>query len=164
MCVVSVIVPAFNAANTIQYCIDALQNQTILSTDYEIIVIDDGSDDNTWEIVDKNNVHLVSQSKMGPAAARNLGVKCARGSIVLFTDADCVPASNWIEQMLIPFESPEVVGAKGVYFSQQREISARFAQLEYEEKYDRLRPQAYIDFIDTYSAAYRRCVFAGYGG
>jgi GT2 family glycosyltransferase len=76
---------------------------------------------------------------------------------LLFTDDDCTPQPDWLERMLAPFDgAPEIVGTKGAYLTRQRSITARFVQLEYEDKYRRLSQFPYIDFIDTYSAAFRR--------
>ncbi len=58
--------------------------------------------------------------------------------------------------MLEPFEDPEVVGAKGVYRTHQKRLVARFVQIEYEDRYRLMAGLDYIDFIDTYSAAFRR--------
>jgi len=159
-----VIVPAYNAAPTIRCCIGALGNQSVPRDDYEIIVVDDGSTDETAEIVRSLGVRYVSQANCGPASARNLGVAHARGEILLFTDADCEPMHDWIEAMSKNLLDPEIVGAKGVYRTQQKELVARFVQLEYEEKYDKMRKERYIDFIDTYSAAYRKNAFTANGG
>lgn len=161
---ISVIIPAYNAAATIEECIEALQYQTVPRTQYEIIVVDDGSRDNTREIVERYDVKLVSQSNQGPGAARNHGISQASGEIVLFTDADCAPTVNWVEEMVKPFENLEIVGVKGVYQTRQRELIARFVQIEYEDKYAKTRKDQYIDFVDTYSAGYRKTVFEDYGG
>jgi lipopolysaccharide/colanic/teichoic acid biosynthesis glycosyltransferase len=64
----------------------------------------------------------------------------------------------------VPFQDPEVAGAKGVYRTRQKALIARFTQLEYEHKYMRMARQKRIDFIDTYSAAYRREIFLANGG
>jgi cellulose synthase/poly-beta-1,6-N-acetylglucosamine synthase-like glycosyltransferase len=80
----------------------------------------------------------------------------ARGKILLFTDDDCVPMPDWLEAMLGPFKDPEVVGAKGVYRTHQSSLAARFVQIEYEDKYRLMAGLPSIDFIDTYSAAFRR--------
>lgn len=161
---ISVIVPAYNAAETLGECLAALLDQSMPREEYEVIVVDDGSTDATQEVVEQYAVHLLTQANQGPAAARNLGVSHAQGEILLFTDADCVPAQNWIEAMVGPFVDAEIVGAKGVYRTWQKELVARFVQLEYEDKYDRMRREPYIDFIDTYSAAYRKTVFQKNGG
>jgi len=160
--VISVIVPAHNAAETIGGCLEALLHQTVPRETYEVIVVDDGSTDGTAAIArryEDAGVQVVSQTHQGLAAARNHGARLARGELLLFTDADCQPFPDWIEHLTAPFADPEIVGAKGVYRTRQRGLVPRFVQVEYEDRYDRMRRVRYIDFIDTYSAAYRREVF-----
>jgi glycosyltransferase involved in cell wall biosynthesis len=161
---ISVIVPAYNAERTLGACLCALNQQTIPHDQYEVIVVDDASTDGTVAVAKQAGAKVTQQVHSGPAAARNLGVREARGEIVLFTDADCEPLSDWIDQMLIPFADPRVVGVKGAYRSRQREPLARLVQTEFEDKYARMRQRETIDFVDTYSAAYRREVFLQLGG
>jgi len=162
---ISVVIPAYNAAHTIDRCLAALSNQTLSRSQYEILVVDDGSSDETRARVETHTgVRLLTQAHAGPAAARNLGARHALGDILLFTDADCAPAKDWIERMVAPFDDAEVAGDKGTYVTQQREIVARFAQLEYEGKYDSMAEYEYIDFVDTYAAGYRRELFLANGG
>jgi cellulose synthase/poly-beta-1,6-N-acetylglucosamine synthase-like glycosyltransferase len=66
--------------------------------------------------------------------------------------------------MLEPFSDPEVVGAKGVYRTKQRSLAARFVQVEYEDRYRLMAGHPDIDFIDTYSAAFRRDRFLEMNG
>jgi GT2 family glycosyltransferase len=120
-------------------------------------VVNDGSTDNTVELVERySGVRLISQPNAGPAAARNHGALEAQGTIILFTDDDCVPMPEWLNAMLRPFKDPEVVGAKGVYRTAQKSLVARFVQIEYEDRYRLMVGLSSIDFIDTYSAAFRR--------
>jgi glycosyltransferase involved in cell wall biosynthesis len=153
---VSIIIPTFNGANRIGNCLDALRDQ-VTRWNGEILVVDDGSTDGTGDVVRRYpSTHLITQKNAGPAAARNRGASEARGTIILFTDDDCVPMPNWMEAMLKPFDDPEVVGAKGVYRTKQKELAARFVQLEYEDRYRMMAKFRDIDFVDTYSAAFRR--------
>ena len=161
---VSVVVPARNAATTIGECLQGLLAQTSPRERHEVIVVDDGSSDQTRQVVGEWRVKLVEQEPAGPAAARNRGVQDARGNILLFTDADCVPAPDWIEEMVRPFQDQDVVGVKGAYRTRQGGLLPRFVQCEYEERYERMARSREIDFIDTYSAGYRREVFVGAGG
>ena len=161
---VSIIIPTFNGGARIAGCLDALLKQTS-GRDAEILVVDDGSTDNTEEVVTAYpGIRLVSQSNGGPAAARNRGVLEARGTIVLFTDDDCVPTSGWLAAMTDPFKDPDVVGVKGVYRTHQRRLVARFVQVEYEDKYRLMSHRPEIDFVDTYSAAFRRDRFLEVNG
>jgi lipopolysaccharide/colanic/teichoic acid biosynthesis glycosyltransferase/GT2 family glycosyltransferase len=165
--IVSVIVPAFNAAATLDLCLTALLDQTAPASSYEIIVVDDGSLDATAEVARRHcdqGVRLVRQQNQGAAGARNTGVAHAQGNLLLFTDADCAPQPDWIERMVAAFQDPETVGVKGTYLTRQDRLVARFVQIEYEDRYDRMAAQERIDFIDTYSAGYRREVFVRNGG
>lgn len=161
----SVIIPAFNAEKTLAQTLRALQSQTLSPQEWQAIVVDDGSTDATATLVASFRwARCIAMPHRGAAAARNQGAALAQGPILLFTDADCEPQPDWIEKMLAPFVDANVVGAKGTYRTRSRGMTARFVQLEYEEKYERMRQLEQIDFIDTYSAAYRREVFLSNGG
>lgn len=160
----SIIVPTFNGAHRIGYCLEALVREAA-GRDVEIIVVDDGSKDATPDVVAKfPGVRLIQQANMGPAGARNRGASEASGSILLFTDDDCVPVPGWLDTMAAPFQDPAVVGAKGAYRTRQSEIIARFVQIEYEDKYRRMLTCRDVDFVDTYSAAFRKERFLEVGG
>jgi glycosyltransferase involved in cell wall biosynthesis len=161
----SVIVPAYNAASTIERCLQALLQQSLPPDSYEVIVVDDGSTDETSGLASRFPVRLLRQPHAGPACARNQGALAASGQYLLFTDADCVPNPSWIEQITRPFEADQRVAAvKGAYRSVQPELMARFGQLELEAKYAYLRRQRTIDFVDTGSAAFRVDAFWELGG
>lgn len=160
---ISVIVPAYNAADTITDCVEALGRQH-LDDAFEVIVVDDGSADDTAQRAQQAGAKVICTQRGRPAAARNAGIRAASGEIVCCTDADCVPTAEWLANLTAPFRDPEVAACKGSYRTHQKEIVARFVQLEYEDKYDLLNKQATIDFIDTYSAAYRRDVLLANDG
>jgi len=161
----SIVVPIFNSQHVIHRCLDALVNQTVPRQRYEILVVDDGSTEPIPQALETNpDITLIRIPHGGPSAARNAGVAAAWGDIVAFTDSDCVPAPDWLEKITQPFGSKRVVGVKGVYCTQQKELIARFVQLEYQYKYDRMAKLPQVDFIDTYSAAYRRDIFLQNGG
>ncbi len=168
---VSVIVPVYNGAAIIQRCLDAVASQQLTPDHFELIVVDDGSKDQTAEVVQswfaahpQIRGRYVHQTNAGPAAARNHGAQVASAPLLLFTDGDCAPTEGWIEALSAPFDDESVMGAKGTYRTAQSELSARFVQAEYEDRYDRMLGQERIDFIDTYSAAYRRDIFLENGG
>lgn len=163
MILYSVIIPAYNADKTISDTLISLKNQSVSPDEYEVIVVDDGSTDKTASLAHLFGVNCISQSNRGPAAARNHGVRVAIGDIILFTDADCIPDRDWIRQMTLPFRNDQVVGVKGAYRTRQTEFAARFAQAEFEDRYDLLKKVAAIDMVDTYSAAFRREIFIKIG-
>jgi len=161
---VSIVIPTFDGGSRIGSCLDSLLKQTA-GRDVEILVVNDGSTDNTADVVARyRGVRLITQSNAGPAAARNRGALEARGTIILFTDDDCVPMPEWLSAMIEPFTDPNVVGVKGVYRTRQRRLVARFVQVEYEDKYRLMSDAAHIDFVDTYSAGFRRDRFLEING
>ena len=161
---VSVIIPAYNAAPTIAECLTAISNQDTAAP-YEVIVVDDCSDDQTAALATESGARVIQhEHRRGAAAARNSGIAQAQGEILCFTDADCAPKTDWIRQILLPFDDEAISGCKGTYATKQEELVARFVQIEYEDKYDLLARQERIDFIDTYSAAYRRQVIQANDG
>lgn len=173
---ISIVIPAHNAAHTITAGLRALQHQTIPHHQYEIIVVDDGSTDGTAEAVQQliqcnpggpqsaSLPKLLRQPHQGAAAARNAGAQAASGNIIVFLDADCVPAPDWLERMVSSLSMDEVVGAGGWVQTQQEGILPRFVQLEYDQRYDRIARHRYIDFISSATAAYRRDAFREAGG
>jgi len=161
---VSIIIPTFNGSSRIGNCLDALLNQAT-ARDVDILVVDDGSTDDTAEVVGRYpGVRLLSQANAGPAAARNRGATEARAPIIVFTDDDCVPMPNWLHAMLEPFADSAVVATKGIYRTCQRRLMARFVQIEYEDRYRLMARFDTIDFVDTYSAAFRRDRFLEMSG
>lgn len=88
---ISVIIPAYNAEKSIKTCIDSVQNNTYRNL--EIIVVDDGSSDQTTQIVEDlrrtdSRIVLVSKENRGVSSARNMGIALAQGQILMFLDAD----------------------------------------------------------------------------
>lgn len=159
---ISIVIPAYRAQKTIGACLDALRAQ--LAPDDELIVVaDDESRETMRALCEMRGARVLSPNR-GAAAARNLGAADARGEIVLFLDADCVPERNWVRALLAPFADPEIVGACGMKQTQQRGIIPRFIQMEFDYRYDHERALPHIDFIDSGTAAYRRAIFLQSGG
>ena len=160
----SVIIPAYNAEKTLTSCLRSLADQSLHKGLYEVILVDDGSSDNTAGIAKGFDVKYIFQTNQGPASARNNGVASAKGEFILFTDSDCVPDHRWIEEMVKPFQGTEVVAVKGAYKTKQKTLVAKFAQAEFEDRYDFLQKSNSIDMIDTYSAAFKKDLFLNMGG
>jgi len=98
---VSVVVPAFNCENTIERAVISLLNQDI-SANYEIVVVDDGSTDNTKAVVESINsskVRFVRQENMGASGARRKGVIESRGEYVCFLDSDDIAVPCYLSSL-----------------------------------------------------------------
>ena len=86
---ISIIVPVYNCEHYLPQCIDSIQQQTF--SDFELILVDDGSTDGSAEVCGRyvcDNVRLISQANRGVSAARNRGLESAEGEYVLFVDSD----------------------------------------------------------------------------
>ncbi|NEP04020.1 MAG: glycosyltransferase [Okeania sp. SIO2G4] len=100
----SVVIPTYNRKPILEKCLRALENQDYDRPiiDYEVIVVDDGSTDDTvpWletEAKEFPHVQLFSQSHQGPAAARNFGVEQAKGNFIIFIDSDLVVTDSFLQ-------------------------------------------------------------------
>jgi len=115
---VSVIIPTYNRKKELEKLLYSLNNQTLLPSQFEVIIVDDGSDDGTKEWLEKNKdqfkvkISFYSQAHGGPGAARNLGMEKAHGDIFAFIDTDCIAEPKWLERLIKPLHS-EKVGAVG---------------------------------------------------
>jgi glycosyltransferase involved in cell wall biosynthesis len=160
----SVVIPAHNAERTLTQVLSAVRAEASAVPLEEVIVVNDGSADATAELARAGGAKVVSQARLGPAAARNLGARYARGEVIVFLDADCVPEQGALSALLEPFSEADVAGVRGGYTTHQRSPVARFAQLELDEKQERLGRNGHVVFVDTACAAYRREDFLCMGG
>jgi glycosyltransferase involved in cell wall biosynthesis len=106
---VTVIVPCFNAAGRIRVLLDAMQQQSYPQELYRLVIVDDGSTDETREIVASYpGVTLLRQKNGGSYKARNTGIRQSSGEIIVFTDDDCRPEPDWLRRGVDAFFDPEV--------------------------------------------------------
>ncbi|MBF0406801.1 MAG: glycosyltransferase [Candidatus Riflebacteria bacterium] len=157
----SVVIPVYNRADLLEKCLIALSQQKT-SFSHEVIVVDDCSVEDlsnvryNFEKGDLKITWLRLPENSGPAVARNAGIKVAEGEIIVFTDSDCVPIDSWLQKMLVPFSDAAVSGVKGSYKTTQTDTWARLSQVEFEERFDLLDAASSVDFVDTYSGAFRK--------
>ena len=104
---ISIIVPAYNSEETIEHCIASLVNQDYGNVE-EIVIIDNGSVDDTAEIADQYATRVYEYTDtQGSYAARNFGLQQVESDLVAFTDADCVPSENWISELVACYTSTD---------------------------------------------------------
>jgi glycosyltransferase involved in cell wall biosynthesis len=111
----SVIVPARDAAETIGQTLRALASQD-LAEQYEVIVVDDGSEDDTVVIAEgfSGPVRVLRSAGRGPGPARNTGAAASRAPALAFTDADCAPDPGWLRAGLAALEDADLVQGRVV--------------------------------------------------
>lgn len=134
---VSVVVPVLNGAATIGDCV-----RSILATEYpaerrEVVVVDNGSSDETAAIVRRFPVRCVTEVPRGHSRARNAGIRATHGEIVAFTDADCVVSTGWLRELVASFAN----GAAAV----GGEIVA-WPPVTAAERYVAMRRASYLDW------------------
>ena len=118
---VSVIIPAYNEEDTIGECLTSLKNLDYPSEKLEIIIINDGSNDDTKNVFTAFNqkLHfvLLETDGVGPSKARNMGLDYASGEYAAFIDADCAVDKDWLNELLKGFISEDVAGVGGSQIS-----------------------------------------------
>lgn len=129
---VSVVVPTRNRATFLPRLLAALDRQTY--DDFEVIIVDDASTDKTWEILqswcgDRRRAFR-KDSAGGSYAARNRGWSEANGSLIAFTDDDCLPEPGWVNALVAHVTEPEVVGVQGRTLARPGEVTPFTHQIE----------------------------------
>jgi glycosyltransferase involved in cell wall biosynthesis len=164
---VSVIIPVYNSESCIIHLLAALNDQTANPVTVEYIVVDNNSSDRTAEVVkryaqtSKINIQCIDENDAQSSyAARNKGIKTAIGNILAFTDADCVPAPDWIETLVAGFTDSKIGAIAGAILplrgnSLLEQIAAKSGILSQDNAiYHPHKP-----FGQTANIAFRRDVF-----
>jgi glycosyltransferase involved in cell wall biosynthesis len=104
---VSIIVPVFNGGRTIDALLTSLLALDYSPDQYEILIVDNKSTDDTRQRIQRYPVTLLEETEIqGSYAARNRGIEAAKGEILAFTDADCVVEPTWLKRLLVSHKEP----------------------------------------------------------
>ncbi len=127
---VSVIIPVYNEPDNIRSSLSSIVDQTYPETRYEVLVVDNGSTDETRTVVREFPVQLLVEDEVqGSYAARNRGIERATGEILAFTDADCVPEQEWLWSGVSKMHQADaelVAGRIRFNFSSEKTAAERF--------------------------------------
>jgi glycosyltransferase involved in cell wall biosynthesis len=166
---ISVVIPAHNAARTLDECLQAVHESNY--TDYEVIVVDDASTDSTEQVAARHGCRIVRlQQNIGAARAKNLGASEAKGDVILFTDADIVLQPDTLGLIAENLKDPSVAGVVGLLGRRlrYRNFSSQFKNLWMHHTYTRLanRSEAErgVGLFYTSIAAIRKDIFQQMGG
>jgi len=160
---ISVVVPAYNNEKTIAATIEALLAQDYPAENLEIIIVDDGSNDRTGEIIKNYPVKYSYQDNKGPAAARNLGWRLSKGQIICFTDADCIPEKQWVSKLCGEYTSDKIAGVGGSYRNANSDnLLATCIHQEIIQRHLRIPKQ--VNYLGAFNVSYRRGVLEEIGG
>lgn len=110
----SIVIPTYNRLERLATCIESLTHLDYPRTEFEVIIVDDGSQTPLEPVVlavkDQLNLTFIKQANAGPANARNKGAKRAKGKYLVFTDDDCAPAPDWLSTLGARFATtPDVM-------------------------------------------------------
>ncbi|RKY48598.1 MAG: hypothetical protein DRP86_06300 [Candidatus Neomarinimicrobiota bacterium] len=115
----TVIIPTYNRLSEIRELLLSLRDQVFPVRDFEVLVVDDGSTDKTQEFVEtfsketSLNLRFIRQDHQGPGAARNLGMKHAKGKYFVFVDSDCIAHPRWLQAYADAVSKQDVAGFGG---------------------------------------------------
>lgn len=110
---ISIIIPAYNCMDVVDKCVDSLLK--LKWEKREIIIVDDGSTDGTPEILARYGgaIRVIRTANGGPSRARNIAVQEALGEFIAFTDADCIVAPDWLDELMAGLGDERAAGVGG---------------------------------------------------
>jgi glycosyltransferase involved in cell wall biosynthesis len=124
MVLVSVVVPCRNRAGELRRCLESLDQQQFPKEQYEVLVCDDGSEEDLESVIREMDLNALKisyyrQAPKGPAAARNLGIRLAQGQIIAMTDSDTVPRPDWLAKLYRALaDNPQAVAVEGKVYAE----------------------------------------------
>lgn len=154
----SVIVPVYNVEDYLPKCLQSLDHQGLDAEDFEVILINDGSNDRSLRICEDfvkthKNVRLLNQNNQGVAVARNKGIDAARGGYILFLDSDDFLADNGlkqIEEVILQYPEAELIRYYSSYSFHQKDGNVK--EIDYQGSAEGLLMSGgYPAFIWTYA-------------
>ena len=155
---VSIIIPCFNRARFLPNLINNLLSLNY--NRYEIIIINDGSTDNTTEILKNLPIKTISvKNQIGSAKARNLGIMKAKFNIIALTDSDCYVSKNWLKDLVPYLEEYDLVGGKVVFYD---EVENKLNPMIQKEEI--IQKDSPINFLNTSNMLFRRDLWKNIGG
>lgn len=137
---ISVVIPAYNEEKRLPECLDALTEGS--EQPYEVIVADGNSTDRTAAIAKARGAIVIENPKGHAAGGRNAGIKRAKGDVIAFLDADCIPDKDWLKEIRYTFEHEEIDGL-GTYIEPAKPAN------RYEEFWGRLSLKILMTYGDT---------------
>lgn len=161
----SIIIPSYQSAQTITACLEAVFKQGF-DQSFEVIVVDSSTDETPAIIRQKfPQVRLIALPRQTyPGTARNLGIQQAQGSVIVFLDSDCVPASDWLARHVAGHQQGySIVGGAVINGTPDSRVGWASYISEFREflPYGQARPVAHIP---TCNISYNANIFHQYGG
>ena len=161
---ISVIIPTHNSEKTIENCVQSVVTQNFPRNEYEIIIVDDGSKDNTVNLAKKAGADSVIVTEACfQGAARNLGAKKARGNFLAFIDSDCTAREGWLESLSKELEKNKAIGGPVLNGNSHSLVAWAEYLIEFSE-FNENRKRTIVPFVPGCNIACTKDVFYKVGG
>ena len=175
--ILSIIIPTYNRVNLIRYTLDSLGKSHHKGVLLDVIVVDDGSDDHTWEFISTNyaTVRLLKNAGNGAAAARNTGLAASTGKYVVYLDSDDIAGENYFMEKIALLElNPSLDACYGDYEYFNSDAEFLETTISFKHKYPLLRgsdnAQKHLvnylggSYIPSLAIVWRKSFLLKYGG
>jgi len=161
---ISVIIPTHNSELTIERCVNSLISETFSREKFEIIIVDDGSKDNTTTIAKNAGADLVLEiDQCFPGKARNIGAGKAKGNLLAFIDSDCEAEQGWLEIISKELQSNAAIGGPILNGNPQSNVAWAEYLMEF-SGFNEHKKRSIIDFIPSCNQVCRKETFKLIGG
>lgn len=164
---VSVVVAVYNGERTIGRCIESLLQQDYPIDKFEVIVVENGSTDNTATIASSYPIKFIQSPYKGKQAALNLGIAQSTAVIIAMTDADCIAEKDWLKQLVKPYADEETGGCGGLiksFVHSEQNMIEKFAE-EHNPLVNYISGAAeYLPHLYGANCSYRRDLLSHVGG
>jgi len=158
---ISIVVPTYNAEDTIGPLLDSLLGLDY--PEYEVIIVNDGSKDHTKEIVERYPVRLINQTNRGASAARDAGLRAASGEIVAYVDSDVAVTPDWLKRLVRPFAEATIGATTGrTVFLRNEKCASWMRSMDIERR--NAHRKEYTRLANGPNAAFRREILLKVGG
>lgn len=163
---ISVVVPARDAQATLPALLAALMPQIVARGDAEAIVVDSGSRDRTGDLAAAAGARVLREDRPGAAAARNAGMRVARGELVAFLDSDCIPRPGWLGHIAGALQDAPAIGGTGgrILAAPSTNLLARHAERAGYIMQEEGLGDPFLPYLLTANCCYRRAALERLGG
>ncbi len=156
---VSIIIPAYNSERSIGLCLDAIRSLDYPARKLEVIVVDNGSRDQTISIARRHGARVLVHPRIFVSEMRNLAAQEATGEVLGFIDSDCLVSPTWLKNALRHLQEPSVAVAGCGYA-----LGESPSWIERHWHYQYLKPPTEVNFIPAGNMTIKKSVFEQVGG